>query len=72
MGRAIIAIKYLLCTLCLLNIKIFITPEGECVEIRANNSVYPCTDFIKIDTGCWDENQETQLCGASWEQIEEG
>ena len=61
-----------LCTLCLLNIKIFIMPDGECVEVRTNDRVYPCTDFIKLDTGCWDEEGNTQLCGASWEQIEEG
>lgn len=72
MSRALIALKYFLCTLCLLNIKIFITPEGECVEIRENDNIYPCTDYIKQDTGCWDEEGNTELCGASWEQVEEG
>lgn len=58
------------CTLCLLNITIFVTLHGECIEIHTPNNIYPCTDEIKQDTGCWDENNETQLCGASWEQVE--
>lgn len=58
------------CTLCLLNLRIFITPDGECVRIETDDNAYPCTDEIKRDTGCWDENGETQLCGASWIQVE--
>lgn len=63
----------IICTLCLLNIQIFVTPGGECVEIRTDDgSSFPCTDYIKQDTGCFDEEGNGQLCGASWEQIEEG
>lgn len=58
-----------ICTLCLLNITIFVTPEGECVRIETDDNAYPCTDEIKRDTSCWDENNETQLCGAKWEQV---
>ncbi len=58
------------CSLCLLNITIFVTPDGECIEIHTKDSIYPCTDEIKRDTGCWDENGETELCGASWIQVE--
>ena len=62
----------LLCALCLLNIKILVTPTGECIEIRTKDSAYPCTDDIKRDTGCWDSAGNTELCGASWIEIEEG
>lgn len=55
-----------LCTLCLLTIRIFMTPDGECLRIEANNNIYPCTDEVKVDTGCWDEDGNTQLCIASW------
>ena len=59
-----------LCTLCLFNLRIFITPDGECVRIETDDNAYPCTDEIKRDTGCWNENDETQLCSASWIQVE--
>jgi len=55
-----------LCTLCLLTLHIFVTPDGECLRIETNDNTYPCTEEVKRDTGCWDENDETQLCGASW------
>lgn len=55
-----------LCTLCLLTIHIYETRDGECLRIESKDRVYPCTDEVKVDTGCWDENGETQLCGASW------
>lgn len=55
-----------ICTLCLLTIRIFITSDGECLRIETNNNVYPCTDEVKVDTGCWNEDGETLLCGASW------
>ena len=51
------------------NITIFVTPEGECVRIETDDNAYPCTDEIKRDTSCWDENGETELCGAKWEQV---
>ena len=60
----------LICALCLLSLRIFITPDGECVRIETGDNVYPCTDEIKRDTGCWDENDKTQLCSASWIQVE--
>ncbi len=59
-----------LCTLCLLNIRIFITPDGECLRIETDDNEYPCTDEIKRDTECWNDDGETQLCGASWIQVE--
>ncbi len=57
------------CILCLMALQIFVTPDGACVEIRTPDGTYPCTDEIKRDTGCWDENMDTQLCAASWIQI---
>lgn len=63
----------IICTLCFLNLQIFVAPDGECIEIRTNDGAsFPCTDYIKQDTGCFDEKGNTQLCGASWEQVEEG
>lgn len=59
-----------LCTLCLLIIRIFVTHDGECLRIETRDNIYPCTEEVKVDTGCWDENGETQLCGASWIQVE--
>jgi hypothetical protein len=61
-----------ICALCLQNIKILVTPDGECIEIHTKDSIYPCTDDIKRDTGCWDDKGNTELCGASWIAIEEG
>lgn len=55
-----------ICTLCLLAIRIFVTPDGECLRIETNDNIYPCTEEVKVDTGCWDEDGNTQLCGASW------
>ncbi|MBQ1265437.1 MAG: hypothetical protein IIY06_01535 [Proteobacteria bacterium] len=55
-----------ICTLCLLAIRIFVTPDGECLRIETNDSIYPCTEEVKVDTGCWAEDGNTQLCGASW------
>lgn len=55
-----------LCALCLLSVQIFTSPEGECLRIEVNSNSYPCTDEVKADTGCWDEEGNTQLCGASW------
>lgn len=61
--------QLLVCMLCTVNLWIVIDSEGKCIEIRDEQSTYPCTEFIMIDTGCWDENGETQLCSAQWEQI---
>lgn len=55
-----------ICILCLLSIRIFVTPDGDCLRVETDNAVYPCTEEIKRDTGCWDEDEHTQLCGASW------
>lgn len=60
----------ILCALCLQGVKILVTPDGECIEIRTKDIIYPCADEIKIDTGCWDEQGNTQLCGASWIEVE--
>jgi hypothetical protein len=58
----------LTCMLCAVNLWIVIDSDGNCVEIRDEQTTYPCTDAVKLDTGCWDENGETQLCSAQWEQ----
>lgn len=57
------------CMLCTVNLWIIIDSEGKCIEIRDEQNTYPCTEFVMIDTGCWDENGDTQLCSAQWEQI---
>lgn len=54
--------------LCTVNLWIIIDSDGNCVEIRDEQTTYPCTDAVKLDTGCWNENGETQLCSAQWEQ----
>ena len=60
-----------ICTLCLLTIRIFMTPDGECLRIETRDNIYPCTEEVKVDTGCWDEDGNTQLCGASWIEVSE-
>jgi hypothetical protein len=55
--------------LCTVNLWIAIDSDGNCVEIRDEQTTYPCTDAVKLDTGCWDENGETQLCSAQWIEI---
>ena len=54
------------CLLCAVNLWIFIDNEGKCIEIRDGQTAYPCAQYIMIDTGCWDENLETELCGATF------
>lgn len=61
---------YVICTLCLLNLRIFITPEGECLRVETDDNEYPCTREIKQDTGCFDDNDDGQLCNATWIQID--
>jgi hypothetical protein len=60
-----------ICTLCLVRIRILVTPNGECLEIQTDKAVYDCTEDVKIDTACWDEDGNTQLCGAKWIQVED-
>lgn len=59
-----------MCILCTLLLQILVTSDGECIEIRTRDVVYPCTSEVMQDSGCWDENGETQLCGASWIQVD--
>lgn len=59
------------CTLCLLTIRIFVTPDGECLRIETRDNIYSCTEKVKVDTGCWDEDGNTQLCGARWIEVSE-
>lgn len=62
--------KYLItCLLCTVNLWIIIDNEGKCIEIRTNDNTFPCTKEIMIDTGCWDNDGNSELCNASWEQI---
>lgn len=56
--------------LCALNLTIYITPDGECLRVETNYNDYPCTNEVKLDTGCWDEEGNTQLCGARWVEVE--
>ena len=58
-----------LCALCFIVTRILITPEGECLRIETEYASLPCTEEIMQSTGCWDENNETQLCGASWIEV---
>lgn len=60
--------QLLVCMLCTVNLWIVIDSDGNCVEIRDEQTAYPCAEAVKLDTGCWDENGETQLCAAQWEQ----
>ena len=55
-----------ICILCLMSIRIFVATNGDCLRVETDNAVYPCTEEIKRDTGCWDEHGKTQLCGAIW------
>ena len=57
------------CVLCLLNVQIFINAQGECLDIVADGNHYPCTQEVVIDTGCYDEEGNTELCNAQWIQI---
>lgn len=54
------------CLLCTVNLWIVIDNEGKCIEIKDEQNTYPCTEKVMIDTGCWDEQLETQLCGANF------
>lgn len=58
------------CTLCSLTLSIFVTPDGECLSIETKDQIYPCTEEVKLDTGCWDEDGHTQLCGARWLEVQ--
>ena len=60
--------QLLVCMLCTVNLWIVIDSEGKCIEIRDEQNTYRCTEFVMIDTGCWDENGETQMCAAQLEQ----
>lgn len=42
-----------------------------CLRIETKDNTYPCTEEVKVDTGCWDEDGNTQLCGASWIEVSE-
>ena len=64
-----VEMKYL-CFLYLLVIRIFVTADGECLRIETNYGTYPCTEEVKRATGCWDEDGHTQLCGASFIQVD--
>jgi len=66
------SIFIVVCMLCALNLTIYITKDGECVRIETNYNTYPCTEEVKLDTGCWDEEGNTQLCGARWIEVEKG
>lgn len=59
-----------ICTLCLLDIQIFVDVDGNCMAIRDKKSGtwYPCTEENMEDTACW-ENGVGQLCGANWIQV---
>ena len=63
------AISQMLCLFCTLPVMSILTHNGECVEIWINNHRYPCTDDVKAETGCWDDNGQTQLCDADWIEI---
>lgn len=54
------------CLLCHFNVIILVDSDGECVEIRTDDNTFPCTDEVKADTGCWDDEGNSQLCGASF------
>ena len=60
-----------MCILCTLLLQILVTADGECIEIRTHDNVYPCTEEVKRATGCWDEDGHTQLCGARWIEVRE-
>ena len=51
-------------------LEILVSSSGECIEVRTADNTYPCTDEIMQDTGCWDESGNTQLCGASFIQVD--
>jgi hypothetical protein len=57
------------CILCTLLLQILVTSDGECIEIRTRDAVYPCTAEVMQDSGCWDEDGHTLLCGASWIEV---
>lgn len=64
----------LICILCLFRIEIYINRDtGECLDILevASDRHHPCTDENKRDTGCWDEDGNTQLCDAKWIEVEQ-
>lgn len=54
------------CFLCLLTLRIFVSSEGECLRIEADETEYPCTEEVMLDTGCWDASGQTELCNAAW------
>lgn len=58
------------CVLCTLLLQILVTSDGECIEIRTRDAVYPCTAEVMQDSGCWDAEGNSQLCGASWIQVD--
>lgn len=61
--------QLVVCLLCTVNLWIVVDSEGKCIQIRDEQSTYPCTPFVMMDTGCWDSEGNTELCNASWEQI---
>lgn len=60
----------LMCILCTLPLTIYLSPDGECICIETDHADYPCTPETMQDSGCWDEDGHTQLCGARWVEVD--
>jgi hypothetical protein len=54
------------CLTCMMHIQIFMSPQGECLEIEIDGHAYPCVPEVMRETGCFDDDGSTLLCDADW------
>ena len=63
----------MVCILCLLRLEVFYNGEtGECIDIKdaTTGEHFECSEENQIDTGCWDEDGNTELCSATMNEME--